>query len=191
MGFKENKRLTTPLFLFFLGVAGGITSNGIMNCSLKRNLEDNALVQNLVVFIVLYFTSSFTSESKPPLDVLLKTVQLYAILILLIKSEKWCAITALVLMLVILVIEDEIEYREEEAIDMSSADTQNVSLKNTASYIEYTILGLLVIGISLYYLKQREDKGDDFSHFAFVFGNTKCSNKKGKKIREIVSSKLK
>jgi hypothetical protein len=164
---------STPAFLFFLALASSnFTAGGLLNCELQRRIQKDPWIQNMLMFVCAYFSVSFSTYrdgQKDMGDILLRTLEVFIVLRLLFKSDARVAILAILLIFVVLIVQDvadHYKHQEEENDELLGR------LENSKAYIEYTLVGILVIGCLLYMTKHPKS----FSFVTFFGGTGKCKN---------------
>lgn len=165
--------LSTALFLTFLGTLGGFIGGGIASKAIQRMIAGSAIVKNLVLFLLIFFTSSFTAESGvSPITMLIQAVILYVLFIGIMKSTVAPLIVAASLLLVGLLIKKQIAH----VVSVGAPPDHTKSLKHlkqlrvAQDVVGYAAVGTIVIGVGLYMMKQYNDHPGSFSLMTFFLG---------------------
>tara|TARA_B110000483_G_scaffold95702_1_gene117589 strand:- start:191 stop:772 length:582 start_codon:yes stop_codon:yes gene_type:complete len=164
------------LFLLFLGTAGGMVGNAVLNCGIQESIAKSQYMKHIVFFVIIYFTNSFVkSQNKPshPLMTLLKTVIIYATFILLMKTEKTPFLAAIVTCGGLYVLR---EYRDYlvKTNDGGKNDAVIGNIEKSSTALLALILIVIVVGAFMYYRRQKGDKGGKFDHMLYFFGTNNC-----------------
>ena len=183
--------LVDSIFLLFIGLGGGFIGGGLMNCSVQRFLK-HPLAINGLLFILLFFTSNFTSDDGTKIEVILvRTLILYALFILLLKNEYRTLIISFLLLFTVFLLDIQIKYYKavidssknhtevdhvEIPDDFTLAGYENKikDIENARDIIEYVLLGVLILGMILYFNKQYRDHYENFNLFTFFLGTGSC-----------------
>jgi hypothetical protein len=159
----------TLLLILYLSVAMSFKS--VINCDVQRLLKKNVYVNHLVLFCAFLFLISLNNTSLSLSDVWLQSIMVYFLFMLFIKSQLWTVVTVFFLLIVDQSINSFIntKLKEDPSKDVST-------LVNVRKYITYIIVGTILVGFYLYFLKQKSDHPKDFSFLTFFFGVADCQD---------------
>ena len=173
--------LVDALFLTFLGVLGGFIGGGIASKSIQRLIAQSAVVKNVILFLLIWFTSSFTSDGahEGPAVHFVQAVMLYVLLVLLMKTVLPAFVVAAFLLLANYITRKQIAYMDAHDLFFQangSDELKQAGAKKRQMIIlaqdclAYASLVSIVIGVGFYMSKQIKDKGGSFNVFSFFLG---------------------
>ena len=155
----------TPL-LFILNIT--ILTNFIgdtLSHKIQKMFNDNMLLKHLIVILLIYTTITVIDKSMSPLNRFKKSIYIWILFVLLTKNTLRMTTILVVMMIVLYIIEDYIDYYKNT----------NKKLKNNLEYIskllKYVILILLVVGHIMYVNKQKNVFGTNFNYYKLYLGN--------------------
>lgn len=166
------------LFLAILANFLGVS----MNCSLQKNMTHHPLWRNIAIYLIIYFTINFTSQSViHPFHLFGYAFIVYVLYLLLVRQSIYGISIGLVCIFTIFVASQFIIYYERR---MVGADPQNIKKYKHWIYIanrfihitSILLLICLIVGFVLYFVKQMKDH-PDFDPVVFILGTNKCGSK--------------
>lgn len=177
--FKDQQKLFDTLFLLILGIVGGDIGGGITSCQVQKMIRDSVIVKQIIFFVIIYFTNSFVLESSDTIGTLKNTCLLFAIFLILMKSNYKCILIVIVLLFVNkLLSQKKEELKQDLDKDKTNSDIQQkINKFNTAiDSLLYIAGAVMIVGFSQYYLEKQKEYGDSFSTITFLLGSNKCKS---------------
>lgn len=170
------------IFIFILLIAAGEILR-IFPCSVIDIIENNIYMKHFIGFLTMIFFVVLVVPipDKKLNNILSKSVLMYAIFILITKTESQFFIPIIVLLgITYLLILKKVEYREEiERNANIQVKTETLTKIDTIVLINNSILIviaiLIIIGFVLYLGRKKYEYGSDFSYITFMFGKNVCS----------------
>ena len=180
---------TNALASMFLWLLFGYLSV-LLNCDLQRLVRNHPLILHLVGILAFFFLFTLIDTSNNTSSVLatwLKTLFLYMLFMLLIKSKWYFVVPILVLLLVDQTLKKDVAYRKQqqqqgkvvEAYEAYEAYEARIRAASTA--INVVIILLAVAGTVHYAVLQKRQYKKGFSWFKFFFGFNKCKQEAGRR----------
>ena len=164
--------LIKGIFLLIMAVSGNFVAE-TLGCKTQKLLSENMIAKHIVIILIVYFAIDFTSgESKPPSEIIILSGTIYLLFILFTKMDITFTIIVFSLLAITYVITNYINYYKEN--DETNIDI--IRLEKIRNYLYVFIIGLIIIGFSLYFIKQRKDHSKSWSTLKFVFGTNKCKS---------------
>ena len=159
------------IFLLIL-VIGGNNINELFGCQVQKLFEKNMIAKHFLTFLTVFFAIDFsTDEKENPLLTFKKATAIYVLFVLSSRMNVYFSILSLVILSIIYFINNYIEYYI--AIDKKKHIN---TLKNIKDNLINFQLIIIIIGFSLYFIKQKKEK-QNWNLFKFIFGTIKCINK--------------
>lgn len=164
---------TTALSGMFLWIIFGYLS-ALLNCDLQRFLKHHPMFIHLMGIVAFFFLFTLidTNNKTSILNVWIKTLFIYVLFVLMIKSKWYFVVPVLVLLLI-----DQTMKKDLTLMQASNLPLTEDSLKNRKSIsktINVMVIALIISGVIHYaYIQHREYK-HKFSWYMFFFGITKC-----------------
>ena len=163
--------LTEAFFLLFLAIAGNFLGE-TMGCKTQFYLSKKPLLKQLVLFLMIYFTTNFTStKTHSPKTMLKRTLLLWIVFIIFAKMPP--AHTFIVIMLAICIYTIN-NYKKYLATQKDK--TQNKQLEKYQQILMALIGLILLIGFVTYYKAKRLEYGRNFKFTKFIFGIQQCKS---------------
>jgi len=168
------------IFIFILLVSAGEILR-IFPCSVVDIIENNIYMKHFIGFLAMIFfvVLLVPIPDKKLNNILSKSALMYAIFILISKTESQFFIPIIVLLgATYLLILKKVEYRE--SIDRKENIQETLKKIDTIVFINNSILIiiaiLIIIGFILYLGRKKYEYGNNFSYITFVFGRNVCNN---------------
>jgi len=168
------------IFLLILAVSGNFVAE-TFGCRTQQFLRENMIAKQVIIYSIIYFALSFTSEGHPyPIDLAKQSAFIWLVFLLFTKMSLTFTIIAFVLLACIYVIQSFILYYREQAKNESKNQKKYeetiqrfyVLEKNATILVVVTI----VIGFLLYFMKQYNEYYKTWSTINFIFGVKKCKS---------------
>ena len=158
----------SSLLALYLSLVMGFKA--LFNCDIQRLLQNNVYANHFVTFCCFLFLISLLDGTHAPLsDVWLKTIFIYILFMLFVKSK----IESVIIVFILLVIDQSLKTIINNKLYKNPNEDVS-TLQTVRQYIMYTIIATILIGCLLYYFKQKEDHSKDFSFLKFFFGTPEC-----------------
>ena len=171
------------IFLLILAVSGNFVAE-TFGCRMQQFLRENMIAKQLIIYSIIYFALSFTSEGHPyPIDLAKQSAFIWFIFLLFTKMSLTFTIIAFVLLGCIYIIQSFILYYEEQCKNESkNQEKYKETIQKFHSLEKITttlVIVTIVIGFLLYFTKQYKDYYKTWSTMNFIFGVNKCKSSKG------------
>lgn len=164
----------TPFLLLLIGVSGNFVAE-TLSCRTQKLFSKSMMAKQLIIFAVVYFTLTATSdENSNPLLKFAEAIGYYALFLAFTKMTPFFTAVGLFLLIALYILQQFITYFGATGASQQKIDDWVVG----ATVVQYTLLGLIVIGFVFYFLKQYRDHSDDFSVKTFLFGTLDCDSHK-------------
>lgn len=165
----DTKAALTGLYLWLLF---GFLST-MVSCDIQRWMRDSLMFRHFVGIIAFFFlfTVIDTSNKTHILLIWLKTIFIYGMFLLMVKS-KWYYSLPLLLLLVL----DQSFRVHRDYLDSRGADRRVLEKwDHTREIINKVVIGLIVVGFVHYAVRQKAEFGSnfDFGKLLFSYG---CKN---------------
>mgnify|MGYP001116350948 CR=1 FL=1 len=132
-------------------------------------------VKHFITLLILYFALDFTSTvPHSPTDTLKMSVLIYTLFILFTKMNIQFTLIAFMLLATTYILSTYINYYKDE--DGENPIIEKLVKIRKSLYV--IILGIILLGFSLYFIKQRNSYTKNWSTIKFLFGTTKCKSLK-------------
>ena len=164
---------TTALAALFLWIMFNYLQR-MLNCDVQRVLEESALARNVFGLIAFYFlfTVIDPNNNRHVGYIFLKTLVVYLLFVLAIKSRLFYIGTAIALLLVDQIIRNHIAYLDKSAReDKEAVMTYWTKIRE---YIIWAIIGVIIVGAIDYMFRKRKQYGKEFDLKTFLLGTNKC-----------------
>jgi membrane protein insertase Oxa1/YidC/SpoIIIJ len=161
------------IFLMLLAISGGYVAQ-TLGCKTQKILTENMYVKHIVVFSLIYFTSSVLSENKHPNKNFINTVTIYSLYLVFTKMSIEFTLGVLFLLAVNYFISTYIKYYESTDIEKEKVK----KLKDIQNKLSIISLISILVGFTLYMRKKYNEYGKEFSLKTFIFGVLKCDGLK-------------
>lgn len=171
--FEDLNDIIKSIFLMLLAISGGYVAQ-TLGCKTQKILTENMYVKHLVVFLVIYFTSSVLNENKHPNDSLVNTLIIYTLYLLFTKMSIEFTLGVLFLLGLNYILSRYINYYESNDIEQEKVK----NFKDIQAKITIISVVSILIGFILYMRKKHIEYGKKFSFKTFIFGVLKCDGLK-------------
>lgn len=173
-GLKSFDTTSAIAGLYLWLLFGFFTS--LLGCDLQRIMTKNIFVKHLMALVTFFFLMSVvdTDNNISVAMTWLKTVVVYILFMISIKSKIISSAIFLGLLLADQTLKVEISYLQN---NNPSANAKKIALyKAIRYYLLFALIIVAVIGFLFYFLKQYSDHYDEFSFIVFFFGNNHCND---------------
>lgn len=157
--------------LYLWLIFGFLTS--LLGCDLQRDISKNIFVKHLLALISFFFLFSVIDQSNQT-DVLktwVKTIGVYLLFMISIKSKIYSSAVLLTLLIVDQTIKVHMNYKQQH-----KDDTNMETFQAVRTGIFYAIIAVAVAGFIAYFIRQHSEFGADFNYITFIFGSNKCAD---------------
>ena len=155
----------TPL-LFILNIT--ILTNFIgdtLSHKIQKMFNDNMLLKHIIVILLIYTTITVIDNSLSPINRFKKSIYIWILFVLLTKNTLRMTTILVVMMIVLYIIEDYINYYKDNNKPLQK------NLEYVSKLLKYVILILLVVGHIIYINKQKNVFGTNFNYYELYLGN--------------------
>jgi len=155
----------TPL-LFILNIT--ILTNFIgdtLSHKIQKMFNDNMLLKHIIVILLIYTTITVIDNSLSPINRFKKSIYIWILFVLLTKNTLRMTTILVVMMIVLYIIEDYINYYKDNNKPLQK------NLEYLSKLLKYVILILLVVGHIIYINKQKNVFGTNFNYYELYLGN--------------------
>ena len=168
--FKSFDTTTALAGLYLWLLFGFFTS--LLGCDLQRVMTNNIFIKHLMALVTFFFLMSVVDTNNNISIGLtwLKTIIVYLIFMISIKSKIYTAAIFLILLIIDQSIKVQMTYLQANGGTQAQIDKYN----EVRYYILVLLIITAIIGFILYFVKQYNDHYEDFSFITFFFGNNKC-----------------
>jgi len=189
---------SSSLLIIFLLISFNFTGT-IINCSLQRLFKMSRISKLIVIFFSLFIfviLSNNSNKNENPFITLRNTLILFIIFILATKNKPFITTLFLLLWFIIYFIELYKKYKYPYVKNTKNIEnmyifgnnkkrfkeshTDNLDMYILLHNLQFIIfclsLILLLLGFILYYLKKKEEYGNEWSNITFFIGSHKCKS---------------
>ena len=163
------------IFLLILAIIGGYIAN-TLGCKTQKLMETNMAVKHIVTIMIVYFamdlSSQFQEKQISPFENLKLSFIIYFFFLLFTKMNIQFTIVTFILLGISYFLTNYIKY-----INNNESQLSKLLIKIT-EIIYLLIILLVLVGFTLYYIKQRKQHSKNFTHMKYLFGILNCSYKK-------------
>lgn len=161
---------TVALASLYLWLLFGYLAS-FMNCDMQRFMNESAVFRHVIAIIAFFFLFTvLDSNNKAPVSVIwLKTLFVYILFIMAIKSKWYFAFPVLAILLADQTIKAHINYLEKN----DKPDDIKV-YQDVRKFLNTVIIIIIVVGFVHYAVRQALKFGPEFSFMSLLIG-TSCS----------------
>ena len=172
--FTFSSNVLKALFLLIIG----ITQDSVVGCNAKKLLNDSMVARHFIIFLAIWYGIEITSElSQHPLITLQKSLLLWGIFIMFIRTSLIFTLILFFMLFIILLAQTYLSYYG--AVNKNNDHIKEIILtEKIYTSLLYSFGLVLVIGFVMYFMKQYKDHYDSFSFLVFIFGNIDCGHEK-------------
>ena len=168
------------IFLLIIGVGGNFIAE-TMNCQIQKVLTENMYAKNLVLLVIIYFSLDFSSNENNvhPIELAQRSLWIWLFFLVFNRMDIKYSSTIFIFLILILISKNYLVYYENNKDEKDKILQQKINFVEKTSEISVTIIILtMIVGFSLYIIKQRTEYKDKFSYLNFIFGKIKCASMK-------------
>jgi hypothetical protein len=160
------------VFLIILSISGNFIGE-TMSCQIRKHLMNNMYSKNLIIILIIYFAISLTNEDKTIHPIIHTIISLYIWIIFLMFNKMDSCFTFIIIFLIIgiLLLKNYIDYYE--AIDNKEIVDK---LKSVSKIIIISTIIIIIIGFTIYFIRQSKEHKKNFSYIKFLFGTKRCNS---------------
>jgi hypothetical protein len=161
------------IFLIILAVSGNFTAE-VLGCRMRKLLEENMYVKQLVIFSTIYFSLGFVdiNNSLSPFDLLRRSILIWIFFLAFNRMHSINMFIVLSLIVSTLIIKNWIDYL------ISKDYEKNIKvirlLYDISDGIFLIACVITIYGFFKYMNAQKIDHSGEFNFNTFMFGNAKC-----------------
>jgi len=145
----------------------------LVGCSALKILTKNMYVKHFILILVIYVSIDLNKNDKvSPLDNFKDVFLLYGFYLMLIRLDRRFTIFVAGLLLITYLVNNYNKYYQ-----LNDMDKENKMTTTALKYLEKGIIGIVVIGYVVYFMKQYREQ-PNFNIFKFIFGKLECKNTK-------------
>jgi len=144
----------------------------LLNCDLQRALNDNVIVKHVTGIIAFFFLFNIIDPNNKShvMTTVVKTLVVYVLFLMATKS-KW----PFIVLVLTLLFADQVLRNHMTYLRNSRPDVNLEKYEKARTYLQWTILTVILIGFIHYMIRQRLDYDDKFSYLTFLLGTKKCN----------------
>lgn len=168
------------IFIYILVIVAGMTLK-VFPCSVVTAIDNNIYIKHFIGYLTMTFSVVMLVpiKDKNLNDILIKSLLMYAVFILISKTEKDFFIPIIVLLgMIYLLILKKAEYQElikkSNETDKKMIDGKIKTIVVINNSILLAIAVLIVIGFSAYLGRKKYEYGKSFNYLTFAFSNNAC-----------------
>jgi hypothetical protein len=153
----DTKTAITALYLWLLF---GFLST-MVSCDFRRWMNDNIWFRHFIGVIAFFFLFTVLDDSnKISIGVTwLKTITVYLIFLLMVKSKWYFSVPVLLL----LIVDQSLKVHHNYLQKKNSNDDSLDSIIKWRNYLSIAIYGVIIVGFIMYGIRQYKEFGADFS----------------------------
>lgn len=151
---------------FYLWLLFGFLNHSV-SCDLQRLMQRNLIFRHIVsiVSFFLLFTVIDTSNKAPVYLLLLKTLFIYFLFLLMMKSKYYISLPVLGLIVIDQIFKAHINY----LTSVQNSEKDILLWNQRRDMLNYYIIGLIIFGFLHYAYRQYNEFGENFSIVKLVF----------------------
>ena len=156
------------LLLLLLAVMGNYVAE-TLSCQVQNVLTNSMVAKSVVIFCLIYFTVTLTSETiVHPSKTLMQATVLWLSFIIITKMDIYFSTMIFILLMYIFILSNyESYYKQTKNKEMEMLMNKNIIIGKKV------FIGVSCIGFITYFCKQYKEH-PDFSFFKFIIGVPKC-----------------
>ena len=170
----EINNLINSVFLLIIGISGNFVAE-TLGCKTQKLLTENMFAKHFVVFCLIYFALNFTIDDVPnPFDTLKKSLIIWTVFVLFTRMTIEFTMLVFFLAAALYFLLTVIDYYKIDKVKDRTKEIEN--LKACVLVLQYMIIISIIIGFSLYFRKQYNEKNELWSIHKFIFGLNVCDS---------------
>jgi hypothetical protein len=150
----------------------------LINCDIQRLIKNNPIITHLVGLIAFFFLFTLIDANNKSdlVSTWIKTIYIYILFMLMIKS-KWYFITpVLILLLIDQSIKKHLKYISGNSANKLNIQKQEKLFVEISKYINMSIIIIIILGAIHYVYLQKIEYKSNFSFYKFLFSYGTCKN---------------
>ena len=170
---------TISLFLLYLIISGNYLGD-LFGCRLQEAFTELILVKHLLAFLTLYFFVTLTgTKTQNPLNTMITSFGIYLIFILSRKIFLGYTLIILMLMLIIKMIDEYIQFyytednKEESKKETKINKNKLINIQNVLTYMVYIIIFIGFVRNTHYKYKEL---GKKFDWIKYLIGENRSKS---------------
>ena len=165
----------SAVFLVLLAVSGNFVGE-TLNCRFQKVLSNNMFYKHLVLFVIIYFSISFSNQEKTnsPIQLFIRSFTIWSVYVLFTRTDVPYNFIIVILLFLLLLEKDYISYLK--AIDIDFYEENLYLFVFGSQLLIYLLFSMLAIGFYQYYKRQKNEKKSDFQLLTFLLGSPKCES---------------
>tara|TARA_B100000073_G_C23531927_1_gene492338 strand:- start:187 stop:714 length:528 start_codon:yes stop_codon:yes gene_type:complete len=162
------------VFLVILAICGNFTAQ-LLGCQTQKLLETNMFSKYFIAYLILFFTIDFVSDKKKDIfNTGREALYIWILFIMFSRMNLFFTIIVFILLIITYLINMQINYLKE-----NKPNDKNIKyLNNIHKQIYIVICFTILLGFTMYFIKQRKDHKKNWSTTKFIFGRTNCDGLK-------------
>jgi hypothetical protein len=176
---KYNPKYLKSVLLLTLAVSGNFVGN-TLGCKTQYHMTNNMYVKHFVLFLIIYFTLSFTSDEKEnPMEMFKNSLIIWICFLIFTKQNITFTAISAFLFFGTYIVHNFIEYYNKLILE-NKDDNKYIKINDKLKILRYwmfiTAFITLIIGFLTYYKEKKEEYSDNINFFKFIFGKIKCNS---------------
>lgn len=164
--------LLKGMFLLILAISGNFIAE-TLSCKTQKHLSNNMYLKHSIIILMIYFVINLMDNKiKHPRENFKATLFVYISFLIITKMNIYFTLLSFLLLTSIFIIENYIIYYKKKKINKYK------ELYKIQTKLLYLLCGIIILGFSLYFIKQRNDHKKNWNSLKFIFGVIKCDNNK-------------
>lgn len=171
---KKIHAITKGVFLLILAVSGNFVAE-TLGCNTHELLKTNMFAKHLLVFMILYFTISFTSheEAPDPKKNFIGATIVYGFFIMFTRMRLYITITAFFILMILYLLSEFITYYTSHPGKVPP--NRMVILTDIQKTLYFLLPVIVLYGFSMYMYDQYRVNGKNKSKWLnLIFGVPRC-----------------
>jgi len=160
-----------------LAISGNFTKE-TLGCQFQKLGTNNMYFKQFIIFLMIYFTTNFTSsENSHPFDNLQKSFLIWIGFIMFAKQSLTTSLIIFALLIIMYFNDQYIKYysdRKKKKLLTKEDEKELKNKKRIQNYLTYGFLTVLIVGFGWYGINKKKQYNGDFNLIDFLFGTLKC-----------------
>jgi hypothetical protein len=167
-------------FLLLILAVSGSWIGETFPCQLQAFLANNMLAKQFIILFIIYFGIGFSSSSElSPIKKIQKSFILWLAYLIFTKMDLRFSLLVIAIFVISNIVIDYINYYKEISKNNNNNNNNKkiLLLNKIKNYLLIIIIAFMIIGFSIYFMKQYKDHSKNFNMYKFIFGIAKCGGK--------------